>query len=228
VLRDRLTDKQIESFHLWLKLFGEVAPKWEEGRLVIEGSAADFGLDPEEDGLPRVSLRLIDEKASPSNDWLATAIERAVGWVPRHHIDIDAWTSATYNHVLVGRISAQLAEQCDGLIHLGTVCSLDDSETRSDLPPDLAERLGRFGSLMHPEDRDDATALFRAASASGELLDPVWKELGRQYENRVRKRIANMPGKVFELLRPGGEVDSYLVDHAFMRSWLKDPEFHIG
>jgi len=119
-----------------------------------------------------------------------------------------------------------LAGRFEGLIQLGTVCVLDESEPRPEFPLEAREGVRDFAARVHPEDRDDPRAAVLVAQ-SDPAMDPDWKAPSRQYDERVRKRLSGHPGRAYELFRPDGSVDSHLVDAVFMEYWMKDREFHI-
>lgn len=207
----------------WLQAFGRAGPDDDLGMTVVEARPADFGIaDPEEEGVPRIGVSL----ESPTDAEFVAAVQRAAGWPPRQCVHLSGFTSAPYNHVLLGRVASALASRAQGLIQLGTVCILDETE-QLDLPPEVQERIPDFVSRLHPEDRDDVVAVIAAAQSDPSMAD-VWTALSRRYDELVRRRLAGHPGRACELLRPDGVVDSFLVDSVFMEAWMKDPGFHIG
>lgn len=230
VLKERLAEGQFGQIPSWLTGLGRVASEGNELGLVIEGSAAALGRDPQQ-GQSRVSLRPAvppAEDLEPGRDSLANCIKRASGWTLAQYIKVCALNPAPANHQLVGRIARELAERCNGLIRLREVCIPDDDELPSQMSPEAQARLSRFASRIHPEDRDLPEGLLSAASKSGDLLEPVLSEQRHRLEEGVRRKAARFPGTFYELVRPEGEVDSYLVDAVFMAAWLADPLFYIG
>jgi hypothetical protein len=207
----------------WLRTLGTMAPDDMIQGIVIEGRPSNFGIsDPEEEGVPRIVLRSQDVTESD----LIRTVQRATGWTPSRSVNVEGFTSARYNHIFVGRVAVGLAARLQGLIQLRTVCVPEESGS-SVLPPEAAGPLRDLVARLHPEDQNDPRSVLLAAESDPSMA-PFWKAMNLRSDQKVRTFLEKHPGRFFELLRPDGVVDSYLVDDAFMEHWMKDPQFHIG
>lgn len=214
VLRNRLTDEQVRSFHSWLAPFGTVTPEWKDHCLEIKDAEAE------------VDVCLYDEVESAYDGGLGPALQHTLGWRPAQIVNISGANSGLVHHVMVGRVACELAERLQALIRLGEICHLDDGD-EPDLS-DLAERrLGEFHAKLHPEDRDTSEGFFRKVQESGEQLMPVFRDVEEWYDRRVREKASQAPGNFIEIVTKDGHR-SYLVDAVYLRHWLKDPNFYIS
>jgi hypothetical protein len=171
----------------------------EFGGYLINGTPERFYTEPQDEGLPQISLQTCDDRyiterllpPQPVTGFSWAQVARTVGWEPREWLVVDGNTSAHCNHLLVGRVATELAERYGGVIEFGAYPPSSDTIRYPDLPQ-------------------------------------TTDELHRRWNERVRRWVASMPGKAYELLDAEGTIFTHVVDHVFMKAWLRHPEFYIG
>jgi hypothetical protein len=213
VLRERLSDGGFRDLEMILTKFGTV--RREERILNI--------FDPSSGGNVELSL---SEPNSPYWGSLPRRMRDALGWPPAQIIEAWGTSRAPINHRYLGGVALELAKRFNGMIHLLTICPIDDDEGGPQAPPELLDHLDRYRSRRHPEDRDLPEAMVAGLEAHKEVVGPWIDEIKLWLREKAREHIARSPGKVVEFDdEEGGE--NYLVDSDYMQVWLNDPGFYF-
>lgn len=213
VLRERLSDRGSRDLEMLLSGFGTL--RREERILNV--------FDPLSGGNVELSL------SEPHSSYFQSVPKRmqdVLGWQPAQFIEAWGTSRAPVNHRFLGRIVLELAQRFNGMIHLLTICHLDDRENGPEAPPELRDQIARYQSRRHPEDRDLPETLVAGLEASKELAEPWIDEIKRWLREKAREHIARSPGRALEFENEAGE-ENYLVDSDYMREWLKDPHFYF-
>lgn len=212
-LRERLSDDGSRELEMLLAGFGTV--RRDEGILNV--------FDPLGGG--NVELALCGPN-SPDLGSLPKRMQDVLGWQPAHFIEAWGTSRAPVNHRFLGRIALDLAKRFNGMIHLFTICHIDDRENGPEAPPELLDHMDRYRSGRHPEDRDLPGAIVAGMESCKDVTVPWIDEIKRWLREKAREHIARSPGRVFEFEDEDGE-GNYLVDADYMREWLNDPHFYF-
>lgn len=203
LLKHRLPDDMDRECETMLLQFGTVTRDGAALKVVMgphQGPWADIELDS----------RGFDLEAQAST---------ALGWTPAQFIAVFG-----YDHPFLGRILLSLAERFQGVIHLTSVCHVEEDGPPP--PAELQDKVESYLSRLHPEDRELPEARINAIESAGEEAGRFLDEVKRWLVSKTREHVARSSGKVVELKDSEGEV-SYLVDAEYLREWIKNPHFNL-